>query len=53
MIRRLDEALAHATGRKPFGRAIADFQLVQAMTADMRTDIQGARVLDAFVKRPR
>lgn len=52
-IRMLDEALAHAAQRKQFGRAIADFQLVQAMIADMQTDIHAARALIVDTARKR
>lgn len=52
-IRMLDEALKHASQRKQFGSAIADFQLVQAMIADMQTDIHAGRalILDTARKR--
>lgn len=52
-IRMLDEALAHATQRHQFGKAIADFQLVQAMIADMQTDIHAARALILETARKR
>ena len=41
----LEEALAHAKARKAFGRAIAEFQAVQWMLADMATELDAARVL--------
>ena len=49
----LDEALAYAKERKQFGKPIADFQLIQAMLADSKTEIYAARsmVLDAARKR--
>ena len=49
----LNEALAYAKERRQFGRAIADFQLVQAMLADSKTEIYAARsmVLEAARKR--
>jgi acyl-CoA dehydrogenase len=45
----LDDALRYAMERKQFGKPIAEFQLVQAMLADSRTEIYAARsmVLDA------
>jgi len=47
--RMLSDALAYALERKQFGQAIAEFQLVQAMLADSKTEIYAARsmVLDA------
>jgi len=41
--RLLDEALAHAMGRKQFGQPLAEFQMVQGMLADMRCEVQAAR----------
>ncbi|MGE0313818.1 MAG: acyl-CoA dehydrogenase family protein [Lautropia sp.] len=54
-IRMLDEALAHARSRQQFGRPIADFQLVQAMLADCKVEIEAARalVLETARKRDR
>ena len=51
--RMLDDALRYAVDRKQFGRPIAEFQLVQAMLADSRTEIYAARsmVLDAARRR--
>jgi acyl-CoA dehydrogenase len=51
--RMLDDALAYALDRKQFGQPIAEFQLVQAMLADSRTEIYAARsmVLDAARRR--
>jgi acyl-CoA dehydrogenase len=51
--RMLDDALAYALERKQFGQPIAEFQLVQAMLADSRTEIYAARsmVLDAARRR--
>jgi len=43
--RALDEALAHARGRRMFGQTLADFQLTQAALADMATDIDAAALL--------
>ncbi len=44
-IRLLDEALAHARSRRQFGSPIAEFQLVQAMLADCKVEIEAARAL--------
>lgn len=54
-IRMLDLALEHTSQRKQFGQALADFQLVQAMIADSRTDIFAARsmILEAARARDR
>ena len=41
--RMLDDALRYAMQRRQFGRPVAEFQLVQAMLADCRTDIFAAR----------
>jgi acyl-CoA dehydrogenase len=41
--RMLQDALAYALQRQQFGRPIAEFQLVQAMLADCRTEIYAAR----------
>ncbi len=41
----LDEAVAYATGRKQFGRPIADFQGLRFMLADMATQIEAGRAL--------
>ncbi|MGF2075717.1 acyl-CoA dehydrogenase family protein, partial [Enterococcus casseliflavus] len=51
--RLLDEALAYAKERKQFGKAISEFQLIQAMLADSKTEIYAARsmVLEAARKR--
>lgn len=40
-----DYALAYATERKQFGRAIAQFQAIQFMLADMATAVTAARLL--------
>ncbi|GAA5131541.1 acyl-CoA dehydrogenase family protein [Alloalcanivorax gelatiniphagus] len=52
-MRMLDEALSHASQRRQFGRPVAEFQLVQAMIADMQTEIHAARalILDTARKR--
>ncbi len=51
--RMLDDALRYAIERKQFGKPIAEFQLVQAMLADSRTEIYAARsmILDAARRR--
>ena len=43
--RALDEALAHAQGRRMFGQQLADFQLTQAAFGDMAADIDAAALL--------
>jgi butyryl-CoA dehydrogenase len=40
-----DAALAYAQQRQAFGHAIADFQAIQFMLADMATEIDAARLL--------
>lgn len=47
--RLIEESLRYATERKQFGQPIAEFQLVQAMLADSRTETYAAKtmVLDA------
>ena len=51
--RLLRDTLRYAIERKQFGQAIAEFQLVQAMLADSRTELYAARtmVLDAARRR--
>ena len=51
--RMLGDALRYALERRQFGQPIAEFQLVQAMLADSRTEIYAARcmVLDAAQRR--
>jgi acyl-CoA dehydrogenase len=53
--RMLGDTLRYAMERKQFGQAIAEFQLIQAMLADSRTEIYAARcmVLDAAQRRDR
>lgn len=48
-IRLIEESLRYATERKQFGQPIAEFQLIQAMLADSRTECYAAKsmVLDA------
>ncbi|WP_200300569.1 acyl-CoA dehydrogenase [Streptomyces adelaidensis] len=41
----LDEAVEYATGRRQFGRPIADFQGLRFMLADMATRIEAGRAL--------
>ncbi len=41
----LDEALAYAAERRQFGKAIADFQGLRFMLADMATQIEAGRAL--------
>ncbi|MEJ7929464.1 acyl-CoA dehydrogenase family protein [Ramlibacter sp. AN1015] len=43
--RALDEGLAHATQRRMFNQALADFQLTQAKLADMATTVDSAALL--------
>ncbi|MGJ7544247.1 acyl-CoA dehydrogenase family protein [Variovorax sp. LT1R16] len=52
-IRMLDEAVAHTAGRRQFGRAVAEFQLVQALIADCQTEIHAARALILETARAR
>ncbi|SDO36400.1 acyl-CoA dehydrogenase [Halomonas shengliensis] len=49
----LDDSLRFAMERQQFGRAIADFQLIQGMLADSKAEIYAAKcmVLDAARKR--
>ena len=51
--RLIDEAVAYAREREQFGQRIGDFQLVQGMLADCKTEAYAARsmVLDAAKKR--
>ena len=51
--RLIDECLSYAIERKQFGRPIADFQLVQGMLADSRTEAYAAwcMVLDSARRR--
>ncbi|HYS44414.1 MAG TPA: acyl-CoA dehydrogenase family protein, partial [Geobacteraceae bacterium] len=41
----LEESLAYARQRQAFGHAIADFQAIQWMLADMATEVDAARLL--------
>ena len=51
--RMLDDALRYAMERQQFSQSIVDFQLIQAMLADSKTEIYAARcmVLDAARRR--
>jgi acyl-CoA dehydrogenase len=54
-IRLLDEGVAYAKKRRQSGRAIAEFQLVQAMLAECKVEIEATRalVLETARKRDR
>jgi alkylation response protein AidB-like acyl-CoA dehydrogenase len=41
----LEESVAYARERKQFGQPIADFQAIQFMIADSRTELEAARLL--------
>ena len=43
--RLIADAVAYASERRQFGKALADFQLIQAMIADSKTDTMAARAL--------
>ncbi|HYI64071.1 MAG TPA: acyl-CoA dehydrogenase family protein [Allosphingosinicella sp.] len=43
--RLLADAVGYATDRRQFGKALADFQLIQAMIADSKTETMAARAL--------
>jgi acyl-CoA dehydrogenase len=51
--RLIADAVAYASDRKQFGKALADFQLVQAMIADSKTEALAARslVLETAAKK--
>lgn len=51
--RLVSDVVAYAAERKQFGQAIADFQLVQAMIADSKTELLAAKalVLETAAKR--
>ncbi len=51
--RALDVSLAYACERKQFGQPIADFQLVQAMLADSKTEIYAAACMTIDAARRR
>ncbi len=50
-IRLIAEAVAHARQRQQFGQPIGDFQMVQAMLADMQADMLAAKALVLDVSR--
>jgi acyl-CoA dehydrogenase len=52
-IRLLNEGIAYARERRQGGRAIAEFQLVQAMLAECKVDIEAARALTLETARKR
>jgi acyl-CoA dehydrogenase len=52
-IRMLDLAVAHTARRSQFGQPVANFQLVQAMIADCRTEIFAARAMILEAARAR
>lgn len=54
-IRLLDESVQYAQRRRQFGRPIGDFQLVQAMLAESKVELEAARalVLETARKRDR
>jgi acyl-CoA dehydrogenase len=54
-IRMLEEAIAYARERRQSGRPIGDFQLIQAMLAECKVEIEAARalILDTARKRDR
>lgn len=43
--RALDEAVAYTKERKQFGKAISDFQATQFKLADMKTELEAARLM--------
>jgi acyl-CoA dehydrogenase len=51
--RLIGDAVAYASERRQFGKPIADFQLVQAMIADSKTETMAARalVIEAAAKK--
>jgi acyl-CoA dehydrogenase len=51
--RLIADCVAYATEREQFGQAIADFQLVQAMIADSKTEALAARALTLETARKR
>lgn len=52
-IRLLDEALRHVKSREQFGHPIAEFQLVQAMLAECKVEIEAAKSLVLETARAR
>jgi acyl-CoA dehydrogenase len=53
--RLIADAVAYATDRKQFGKAISEFQLIQAMIADSKTETMAAKalVLEAAAQKDR
>lgn len=49
--RALDLAVEYATTRKQFGKTIGEFQMIQAMLADMFTDVETMRALSYQIGR--
>ncbi|MEM7540865.1 MAG: acyl-CoA dehydrogenase family protein [Pseudomonadota bacterium] len=49
--RALDLAVEYASTRKQFGKAIGEFQMIQAMLADMFTDVETMRALTYQIGR--
>ena len=52
-IRLLNEALAHVKKRRQFGKPIAEFQLIQAMLAECKVEIEAAKSLVLETARAR
>jgi acyl-CoA dehydrogenase len=52
-IRMLDMAFEHASGREQFGKKVVDFQLVSALLADCRAEIEAAKQLVLATARAR
>jgi acyl-CoA dehydrogenase len=52
-IRMLDEAVRYARERRQFGKAIGEFQLVQAMLAESKVEIEATRALILETARKR
>ena len=52
-VRMLDDALRYTVERQQFGRPIAEFQLIQAMLAECKVDIEAARALILETARKR
>jgi acyl-CoA dehydrogenase len=52
-IRMLDETVTYARRRQQFGRPIADFQLIRAMLAECKVEIEAARALILETARKR